>query len=84
MESVVHQPLGDVHGLHPGRLLERAHVQDELVGDEALVPRVQRGVVVAKAVAHVVGVEDGHLGGAEETLGAHHLLKKKPLNDIPV
>ena len=33
MEPKVHQPLGDVHGLHSARLLEVPNIDDELVSN---------------------------------------------------
>ncbi len=70
MEAVVHQPLRDVTLLDPLRL-EPAQVEDHLVRDSAVLPRVEHVVVLLQPRLEIVGVEDGvarcvgHTGRAE-------------------
>ena len=73
MEAVVLQALGDVDGLDAGRVVEGAHVEDELVGAAALGVGVEDGVVGLELGEDVVGVQDGDLGGLGQADGAHHL-----------
>ena len=49
VEAVVHQSLGDVHRLHPGRLLVVPHVDDELVGVKIAFTFVERLEVLAES-----------------------------------
>ena len=72
VEAVVHESLG--HIVH-GEVALGEHdggVQDALVGHQTALARVEGREVVLQALGHVVGVEDGHLGGELEALVAHH------------
>eukprot|EP00760_Papus_ankaliazontas_P013229 PhM_4_TR15667/c0_g1_i1/m.84480 len=72
VEVVVHEALRNVLGLYAD-VLEAAHVQDELVAARAVGGAVEDLVVGCEQRAEVVGVEDGHLAGELEALGAHHV-----------
>src|SRR5712692_1107851 len=71
MEPVVDDALGDVLDLDPGRMLERSGVDDALVGDAAVRPAVQHGIMRREPLRHVVSVEDSDLGGLDESLPPH-------------
>ena len=72
MESVVDQPLGDVHHLD-ARLFERAAIQDHLVRHRAVFGLIQHVVRTFKSRFQVVGVQNGHLGALRQPALAKHL-----------
>jgi hypothetical protein len=61
VEAVVHEALGHVLGLDARRFLERAQIDDALVGDPALLAAVDDREVILQALGDVVGVENGDL-----------------------
>ena len=73
VEAVVLQPLREVHDLQPRALVEVREVDEQLVRDAALVVLVAEIVVPGEARGHVVGIEEGDLGGLGEALAAEHL-----------
>merc|ERR1712013_584807 len=73
MESIVHQPLGNVYSLYTCCLLEVSHINDELVSNEVSFPLVQSFVVIAQSQRHVVGIQDCYLSCSLQTLSPHHL-----------
>ena len=73
VEAVVVETLGNVDGLNTVLLFKVADVEDKLVRAHAILVGVENLVVVLKALAHVVGVEDGRLCGLLEASAAHHL-----------
>mmetsp|Transcript_2617 Transcript_2617/g.7893 ORF Transcript_2617/g.7893 Transcript_2617/m.7893 type:complete len:987 (-) Transcript_2617:315-3275(-) len=72
VEAIVDEPLGDILGLNSGRRRDGANVDDELVGARAVLSPEEDRVVVLEPLGHVVGIENGHLRGILEALGAHH------------
>ena len=66
-EAFGHVIHGDTRGLGEG-----AKVEDALVRDEAVIPRVQHGEVVAQPQSHIVGGENRRPCGLLEAIGAHH------------
>jgi hypothetical protein len=71
VEAVVHQPLGDVLGRRRRRVLQRARVDDALVGDAAVGAFVEHRVVRLQPLGHVVGVQDRDLR-RRSAPAAHH------------
>ena len=72
VETVVHHALCDVVDLDARRLVERTHVENELVRAKAVLVRVEHVVVALQARGHVVRVEDRDFGRALQALRAHH------------
>mmetsp|Transcript_20222 Transcript_20222/g.43799 ORF Transcript_20222/g.43799 Transcript_20222/m.43799 type:complete len:389 (-) Transcript_20222:246-1412(-) len=72
VEAVVLKTLGDVGFRHTRHRLEGTDVSDELVSAETVLVCVQNLVVILEASGHVVGVEDGDLGGLGEPRTTHH------------
>lgn len=70
VEAVVLQALGDVNGLDARRVVEGAHVENELVRAPAVDVGVQNRVVRLELAEEVVGVEKRDLGCLLETLAA--------------
>ena len=68
VESVVHQPLGDVVDRHPGGLGDRTDVDDALVGHPAVGAPIQHREVRVEAFGDVVGRQDGDRGGRRSAL----------------
>ena len=73
MEAEVDQALGHVVHGHAAAVLERAQVEDALVGHQAAGAAVEHRIVLFQPAGDVVGAEDGDLGGAGQTGAAHHL-----------
>ncbi len=73
MEAVVLKALGEVHDLQTGSFVELGEVNQELVSDATLAVLVSECVVSGEAVGHVVGVEQGDLGGIRQTSATKHL-----------
>ena len=71
MESVVHQSPGDVL-LVDARVLEPAQIQNHLVGDPSVRPRVQHRIVRLQAGLQIVRAEDGLAAGGRQPFGAQH------------
>ena len=63
VEAVVDEPLGNILRGDAGGLLQLAQVHNELVGAGAIGPLEQHRVVWLQHLGHVVGVQDGQLGG---------------------
>lgn len=57
MEAVILQPLGNVDGFDTGALLERPHVENELVRTSPVLIGVQDRVVRLELAKQVIGVE---------------------------
>ena len=72
VESVVHQAVGDVAAVDVVVLLEGGEVEDHLVAHAARLARVVGAVLRGQRRRHVVGVDDGHLGGSAKSLGPQH------------
>ncbi|MNM52925.1 hypothetical protein D3C81_640150 [compost metagenome] len=72
MEAEVDQALGHVLDADAAAVLERAQVEDALVGDQSVLAGVQHRVVFLQAAGDVVGTEDRQLRGALEPFPAHH------------
>ena len=80
MEAEVHQPLGNVHHLD-AHGLEGFAVEDELMGVHALLVLVHHPVAaLLQPLGHVVGVQDGHLGGRAEAGSAHPVKERNLIN----
>ena len=62
MESVVHQPVGDVAAVDIVLFLEVREVENHLVGYAARFARVVGAEFVAQGRGHVVGIDDRHFG----------------------
>lgn len=73
MEAVVLETLGEVHDLQTGGFVELGEVNQELVSDAVLAVLVSERVVSGETVSHVVGVEQGDLGGVRQTSATEHL-----------
>lgn len=61
METIVHQPLGDVFFSDASRFLEATAVKNELVSNSSLVASVEHLVVVLQLFGHIVGVQNRFL-----------------------
>jgi len=61
--AVIHQSLRDVFDFNASGVLQRTHVQDELVRTRAVLTLEQNRVVVLQALRHVVGIQDGSFRG---------------------
>ena len=72
VEAIVDEALGHIIHSDTGRLSERSNIEHCLVGHQAVVPRVENGVVVAEPCCHVVGSKNRRRGGFRETIGSHH------------
>ena len=72
VETVIHQALRDVRDFDAGGILDRAHVEDELVRARVVLAAEEHRVVILQALGHVVGVQDGALRRVRQTFGTHH------------
>ena len=72
VEAVVHHALRDVVDLDARRLVERPHVENELVCAQPVLVRVEHAEVRLQTLRHVVRVEDRDLGRRAQALRAHH------------
>src|SRR5262245_27387932 len=73
METVVHQPLGDVQLVYPARLLQGPEVKDHLVRDAAVLARIEHGEVRLQACLHIVRVENCVARRIGHPVSAEHL-----------
>ena len=72
VEAVVHEPLGDVRLVHARTPLSGRRSMMHSWATSPVRPRYSTGKWLSSALGHVVGVEDRHLRGPSQALGAHH------------
>ena len=72
VKSVVHEALGHILDFNAGPLLPLAQIEDAFVGHAAVLAFVKNRKMGIEALRHVVGVEDGDLGGVLESRCTHH------------
>lgn len=73
VEAVVLQALGKVGDLQPSCLVKLGKVNEKLVRNTVVLVLVAEGVVGREPSSHVVGIEEGNLGGVGEAFAAKHL-----------
>jgi len=72
METIILKTLGNIDSLNTDRA-KGTDVNDELMGAHAVLVGEEDLVVLAKAVSHVVGVQESNFGGVLDSLASHHL-----------
>ncbi len=72
VESVIHQPLGDVGLVDAAPLLQGTQVENHFVRDTAVRTRVEHRIVFLEPRLDVVGVQDGVTGGVRHAFRAEH------------
>ena len=73
MEAEIHKALCHVGGVNAVFRFEMTQVDDAFVRHAAAEAVIQRAELGLQRSRHIVGVEDGHLAGLLEAVGAQHL-----------
>ena len=61
VETIVHKTLGDIGFSNAGGRLDRADVENALMGDATVLAGVEHRVVLVQLLRDVIGVQDRHL-----------------------